>query len=84
MDLLVAFDEPMPISLIERIRPDLYVKGGDYAVSDLPEREAVEAAGGSVHILPFVEDRSTSSIIDRIRQNPDGVRPASGVSLASR
>ena len=67
VDAIVAFDEPTPARLIARLRPDLFVKGGDYRLEDLPERELVEAAGGSVEILPLVEDRSTTSIIDRIR-----------------
>lgn len=46
--------------------PDVYVKGGDYTKETLPEAALVEQLGGVVELLPFVENRSTSSIIERI------------------
>ena len=82
VDAIVPFAEGTPEQLIGRLRPDLYVKGGDYALEDLPERAAVEAHGGSVEILPLVEERSTTSIIDRIRMPPasppSATRPRTG------
>jgi D-beta-D-heptose 7-phosphate kinase / D-beta-D-heptose 1-phosphate adenosyltransferase len=69
VDYLVEFDEDTPVELIRRIRPDVFVKGGDYARADLPEADAVEEYGGRVEILPYVEARSTSGIIERIRRN---------------
>jgi D-beta-D-heptose 7-phosphate kinase/D-beta-D-heptose 1-phosphate adenosyltransferase len=68
VDHLTVFDEPTPIELIEAVRPDVFVKGGDYTRESLPEAGTVERLGGEVHILPFVADRSTSNIIERIRQ----------------
>ena len=68
VDHIVPFEEDTPSELIEIIRPDLFVKGGDYTRETLPEAPLVESLGGVVQILPFVEDRSTSGIIDRIRQ----------------
>jgi hypothetical protein len=50
------------------LRPDIFVKGGDYTIETLPEASLVEALGGAVQILPYVEDRSTSNIIERIRR----------------
>jgi D-beta-D-heptose 7-phosphate kinase/D-beta-D-heptose 1-phosphate adenosyltransferase len=67
VDHVVSFDENTPERLIELIKPHVFVKGGDYTVGMLPEAAAVEANGGAVHILPYVEDRSTTGIIDRIR-----------------
>jgi D-beta-D-heptose 7-phosphate kinase / D-beta-D-heptose 1-phosphate adenosyltransferase len=68
VDLVVPFDEDTPEGLIRLIRPDVFVKGGDYRRDQLPEAPLVEALGGAVRILPYVEQRSTSQIISRIRQ----------------
>lgn len=67
VDMVVLFDEPTPARLIEQIKPDLFVKGGDYTIETLPEAPLVMALGGEVKLLPFLEDRSTSAIIERIR-----------------
>ena len=68
VDLVVLFDAPTPVALIETVRPDLFVKGGDYTIETLPEAPLVKALGGEVKLLPFLEDRSTTGIIDRIRR----------------
>ena len=67
VDLVVPFDEPTPERAIEAVRPDVVVKGGDYTIEMLPEAELVERLGGVVRILPYVDDRSTTSLIERIR-----------------
>jgi D-beta-D-heptose 7-phosphate kinase/D-beta-D-heptose 1-phosphate adenosyltransferase len=67
VDHLVPFDEDTPHELIRVVRPDVFVKGGDYTRDRLPEAGLVEELGGIVRILPLVEDRSTTSLIDRIR-----------------
>ncbi|MDF1536296.1 MAG: D-glycero-beta-D-manno-heptose 1-phosphate adenylyltransferase [bacterium] len=67
VDAVVPFDDPTPLDLIERIRPHVLVKGGDWPVDKIVGREVVEAAGGKVLSLPFHEGASTSGIIDRIR-----------------
>ncbi|MFL6647047.1 MAG: D-glycero-beta-D-manno-heptose 1-phosphate adenylyltransferase, partial [Sulfurifustaceae bacterium] len=67
VDYVVAFDADSPRDLISEVRPDIYVKGGDYTRETLPETSLVESLGGAVCILPFVEDRSTSNLIARIR-----------------
>jgi D-beta-D-heptose 7-phosphate kinase/D-beta-D-heptose 1-phosphate adenosyltransferase len=78
VDHVVAFDEDTPCQLVQAIRPDVFVKGGDYTRSRLPEAELVERLGGRVEILPLVRDRSTSSIISRIRRAaPEQPPPAS-------
>ncbi len=67
VDHLAVFDEDSPRSLLQIVRPDLYVKGGDYTPQMLPEAPLVEQLGGSVRILSYVEDRSTTGILERIR-----------------
>ena len=64
---VTVFDDLSPRSLIARVLPDVLVKGGDYAPDEIHGREEVEAAGGRVLALPFVEGASTTSIIERIK-----------------
>ncbi|MDQ4019460.1 MAG: D-glycero-beta-D-manno-heptose 1-phosphate adenylyltransferase [Actinomycetota bacterium] len=68
VDHVVPFDEDTPIELVRALRPDVFVKGGDYTREMLPEAPVVEELGGTVHLLPYVEDRSTTGIIERIRE----------------
>ncbi len=68
IDHIVAFDGDTPSDLIRAIRPDVFVKGGDYTRETLPEAPVVEELGGRVEILPYEENHSTSGIIERIRQ----------------
>lgn len=68
VDRIIAFDDDTPCNLIRAIRPDVFVKGGDYTRDMLPEAPLVEELGGTVQILPYLENRSTTSIIERIRQ----------------
>jgi D-beta-D-heptose 7-phosphate kinase/D-beta-D-heptose 1-phosphate adenosyltransferase len=70
VDYLVVFDEDSPRGLIRALHPDVYVKGGDYGPATLPERELVESLGGEVVFLPYVRDRSTTGVIERIRALP--------------
>ncbi len=67
VDLVTAFAENSPIALLERLRPDVYAKGGDYTAQMLPETPVVERLGGQVRILDYLSDHSTSAIVDRIR-----------------
>lgn len=66
VDYLIPFDEDTPSNLIQVICPDVYVKGGDYTKETLPEAPIVEQLGGVVEILPFVENCSTTSMIERV------------------
>ena len=75
VDLVILFEEPTPAALIEAIRPDLFVKGGDYTIETLPEAPLVKSLGGEVKLLDLLDDRSTSSIIDRIRASYDADMP---------
>ena len=66
IDFVVIFDEDTPLRLIEAVAPDILVKGGDYRVEEVVGRELVEARGGRVELVQFVDGRSTSRIIDKI------------------
>ncbi|WP_210420552.1 D-glycero-beta-D-manno-heptose 1-phosphate adenylyltransferase [Aquisphaera giovannonii] len=68
VDHVIPFDEPTPHELIRVVRPDTFVKGGDYTRATLPEASLVEEFGGTVEILSFLADRSTTDIIARIRR----------------
>ena len=68
VDYVTAFDEDTPVELIRAIRPDVFVKGGDYTRETLPEAALVEEMGGAVQILPYMEDHSTTGMIARIRE----------------
>ncbi|HWE39405.1 MAG TPA: D-glycero-beta-D-manno-heptose 1-phosphate adenylyltransferase [Isosphaeraceae bacterium] len=67
VDFVVPFDDDVPFELIRAVRPDVFVKGGDYTRERLPEAGLVERLGGVVEILPLVADRSTTNLIERIR-----------------
>jgi rfaE bifunctional protein nucleotidyltransferase chain/domain len=69
VDFVVLFEQPTPCELIERIRPDVYVKGGDYDVNRLREAELVHSWGGSAVAIPFVNGYSTTRLVERIRGN---------------
>ena len=66
VDFVVVFDEPDPLSIIEQINPDVLVKGGDWGWENIVGREVVEASGGRVLLLPFMEGVSTTGIINKI------------------
>jgi D-beta-D-heptose 7-phosphate kinase/D-beta-D-heptose 1-phosphate adenosyltransferase len=66
VDYVVIFDDLNPQKVIASLLPDVLVKGGDWRVEQIVGREEVEAAGGQVISLPYVEGASTSEIIDRI------------------
>jgi rfaE bifunctional protein nucleotidyltransferase chain/domain len=67
VDYVTIFDEISPRALITQLLPDVLVKGGDYNLDEIHGREEVEAAGGRVVSLPFIEGASTSSIIERMK-----------------
>ena len=70
VDFVTVFDELTPDQLIRMVRPDVYVKGGDYAERGLPERDLVIELGGRVEILDFVPGRSTTALIERVKAGP--------------
>lgn len=68
VDYAVVFDDDTPVETIEALRPDVHVKGGDYAPDDLPEAATVRAYGGRVVIVPFVPGASTTEILAKVRE----------------
>ena len=67
VDYVIVFDDVSPRSLIAELLPDVLVKGGDYGLDQIHGREEVEAAGGNVISLPFVEGASTTTLIHRMK-----------------
>jgi rfaE bifunctional protein nucleotidyltransferase chain/domain/rfaE bifunctional protein kinase chain/domain len=67
VDAVVIFDEDDPRAALSVLRPDVWVKGGDYGSTMLPETDTVEQHGGRVVLLPYLSGRSTTSIIERSR-----------------
>ena len=67
VDAVTSFDEDTPAELIEAIQPDVLVKGGDYKADEIVGADTVKARGGEVVIVPLLEGRSTTSIIERSR-----------------
>lgn len=64
----LMFDEPTPTALIARVRPNIYVKGGDYDIEMLDEARLVRSWGGDAFTIPFRSGFSTSRLITRIRR----------------
>ena len=67
VDVVTWFDEDTPQALIERLRPELIVKGGDYDMETLPETAAVRSWGGDAVAIPFEFERSTTALLKKIR-----------------
>ena len=67
VSLVVLFDEQTPCELLTEIRPDLYVKGGDYDIETLEETRLVRSWGGDARAISFVDGYSTTALVRRIR-----------------
>lgn len=65
VDFVVPFSEDTPLNLIEELRPDVLVKGGDYAAEDIVGASYVTSYGGRVIIVPLLEGRSTTAIVEK-------------------
>jgi D-beta-D-heptose 7-phosphate kinase/D-beta-D-heptose 1-phosphate adenosyltransferase len=68
VDFVTIFDEPTPLEIISVLLPDILVKGGDWGIDAIVGRDEVEAAGGQVMSLAFVDGCSTTDVIERIAQ----------------
>ncbi|CBJ39384.1 putative Cytidylyltransferase (aut gene) [Ralstonia solanacearum CMR15] len=68
VSLVVLFAERTPVELIRRVRPDIYVKGGDYDIDTLEETRVVRGWGGTALAIPFDHDRSTTQLLKRVRE----------------
>jgi len=64
---VTTFHEDTPLELIEQLRPDVIVKGGDYDMNILPETALVQSWGGRAVAIPFEFNRSTTALVDKIR-----------------
>lgn len=69
VDYVTFFDEDTPAELINDLIPDILVKGADWSIDKIVGREVVEANGGEVKAIQFVNDQSTSKIIEKIIKN---------------
>ena len=67
VDYVVLFDEDSPAGLLAEIKPDVHTKGADYTVETLPEARIIMEAGGRIEFISFVEGKSTTSLIDKIK-----------------
>ena len=67
VDCVVLFDEDTPLALIRLLRPDVLVKGADYAPDAIVGAKDVEGWGGRVVRVPLVEDKSTTKLLERLR-----------------
>ena len=67
VSLVTWFDEDTPLQLMQRLRPDMYVKGGDYDMDSLAESALVRSWGGTALAIPFVSGYSTSALVTKIQ-----------------
>jgi rfaE bifunctional protein nucleotidyltransferase chain/domain len=68
VSLVTWFEEDTPVQLLSELKPQVYVKGGDYDMAKLAETALVEGYGGRALAIPFVDGYSTSRLVQRIRQ----------------
>ena len=69
IDYITIFDETTPEELIREVRPDILVKGDDYAIDEVVGREIVEGYGAKVELIPIVEGLSTTNIVAKILES---------------
>jgi rfaE bifunctional protein nucleotidyltransferase chain/domain len=74
--MIVLFDQSKPLELLQQVRPDVYVKSGDYAMRDLQEARLVESWGGKAIALDFLPGYSTNALLERIRTSASRMRSA--------
>jgi D-beta-D-heptose 7-phosphate kinase/D-beta-D-heptose 1-phosphate adenosyltransferase len=68
VDFVAPFSQNNPIELIHYVKPDVYVKGGDYTRETLPEAAVVESYGGELRLVPYIANHSTTGVMERIRK----------------
>lgn len=69
VDYLILFSETDAKELLQQIKPQIYVKGGDYRIEDLPEAETVYNYGAKIVLITEIKGKSTTNLIKKIRQN---------------
>jgi rfaE bifunctional protein nucleotidyltransferase chain/domain len=67
VDAVVVFEEDTPVEVLDRLRPDVWAKGGDYAGADLPEAAVLRQWGGQAVVLPYLDGHSTTALVQRSR-----------------
>ncbi|MBN1473924.1 MAG: D-glycero-beta-D-manno-heptose 1-phosphate adenylyltransferase [Syntrophaceae bacterium] len=68
IDFVTIFDETTPLELINLLKPDVLIKGGDWAEDDVVGRDEIKKWGGKLTLIPEIKGKSTTSIVDKIRQ----------------
>jgi rfaE bifunctional protein nucleotidyltransferase chain/domain len=66
VDVVVPFDERTPEAVLARLRPDVFAKGGDYTLAGIPEAAVLATWGGQAVILPYLEGRSTTKLMEEV------------------
>ena len=69
VDYVVLFDEDSPRNLLDEIKPDVYTKGADYTMETLPEADIMRKNGTRVEFISFVEVKSTTNVIKKMKEN---------------
>ena len=67
VDYVVLFGERTAENLVSEIRPDIYVKGGDYTIEKIPEAKIVQSYGGQIELVKFVDGHSTTNILQKLK-----------------
>ena len=67
VDFVVIFDEDTPVDYLAQIKPDIHTKGGDYDINTLPEAKVIMENGGKVEFISFVDGKSTTNIINKMK-----------------
>jgi rfaE bifunctional protein nucleotidyltransferase chain/domain len=75
VDAVVVFDEDTPSEVLQRLRPHLWAKGGDYAGADVPEAAVLRAWGGQAVVLPYLAGRSTTALVAGAASAPSPAPP---------
>ena len=68
VDYVVLFNEVSPRALLDEMKPDVYTKGGDYTMENLPEADIMKKNGTRVEFIKFIDGKSTTNILDKINQ----------------
>jgi len=66
VDFVTIFNDDNPIKILSLLKPNVHVKGGDYSISQIVEKDAVEKSGGKVVLIPMIEGYSTTDIIQKM------------------
>jgi hypothetical protein len=82
VDAVVVFDEDTPERVLAELRPDIWVKGGDYAGAAVPEADLVRSWGGQAVVVPYLDGRSSTRLVHAARGKSDSVARGKSDSVA--